>query len=389
MEGFTLKTCSDLVGRLQDLCDGIGRDGRPNPASLDVMEWRDRFITMGVDVPTLEKVKQHFVSRTHSTLGTELLNAFQTALGARIGCGACKTLLLSFNNVDKIDLDDAEDKIYRASLEIPESVCPREPMAQRAWIRGIIEGSTQANTVSRIDDAPQTPTPDYFAGRCVAVTSINPNHARWERQLKCVESWVRYGLPVIVVNTQVEIDGFNLPEEVTVVACEELTTHYDRRTQFVSSLIHVGRETGLPLMLINSDIEIHGSTEILDRALLAADKLTIGVRYNHFASTGIKNASRELSGLDVFLMSPELAESIPEAPFGIGKPAWDYWLPEHFRSAGRKFNWIKEPLFFHERHKLGWTQAEWEVGSEYMKQTYGVRLGYGSNEFRRSLEEWQ
>lgn len=384
-----------LKGRPLEICSGL--------AGLDwgtVVKYRAMFAGQGYELPPEPERPKHdrpvaACVRTHSTIGTELLAAFEAALGKSIGCGSCKTVLLSFNRADRLDVTDAEDKIYRVSLEIPESICPRGSVAQRAWIRGIVEGVAASTKQiaphivgTRIDDRPQVATPDYFAGRCVAVTSFNPNPARWERQLKCAESWIRYGLPVIVVNTQKELDSMHLPTGVTQVPCESLTSDYDRQTQFVSSLIRVGRETELPFMLINSDIEIHGSTQLLDNALLSLDKLTIGIRYNHDASTGIKSATREASGLDVFLMTGDLSGSISDAPFGIGKPAWDYWLPEHFRSAGVKFNWIREPLFFHERHKLGWTRAEWDVGSEYMKQKYGVHLGYGSNEFRRSLEKW-
>jgi len=230
------------------------------------------------------------------------------------------------------------------------------------------------------------PTPGQFNGRCVAVTSINPNPARWPRQLQCVESWLRIGLPVITVNTSEELDRLNLPAGVTGVVCNTLSAIYDRPTQLITSLSRAGAATGLPTLLINSDIEIHGPVECLETALQASDKLTIGVRYNHHAGQARPLAVREPSGLDCFLLSPAMLAAIPDAPFAVGKPVWDYWLPHAVRSQGHKFHWINEPLFFHESHTLGWSHAEWEIGAKVFAKTNDMHLGYGSRDFRSSLD---
>ena len=221
---------------------------------------------------------------------------------------------------------------------------------------------------------------------CSAITSMNPNPLRAERQLLCIQSWLNAGLRVVVVNTTEELSAMSLPDGVETAACDDLSTLYDRKTQLVSSLVRVGLETGRPFLLINSDIEISGDLTLLDEALKTPQELTIGIRYNHRPNEKSK-AHLETSGLDAFLMTPELAATLPEAPFGIGKPVWDYWLPQHFRSLGVKFNWIRRPLFFHESHALGWSWEEWQQGADYILEKYGVVLGYGSNEFRRSLDK--
>ena len=81
--------------------------------------------------PRVAKVREH--------VGVEILKAFETALGRRIGCGECKRTLLGFGPGDLEDVDAVEDKIYRIGLEIPVEVCDRGSVAQRHWIRGIIE----------------------------------------------------------------------------------------------------------------------------------------------------------------------------------------------------------------------------------------------------------
>jgi len=235
-------------------------------------------------------------------------------------------------------------------------------------------------------EVPEVTTQQKITGHCSAITSVSPNPLRAARQLLCIQSWLRAGIKVIVVNSSDELSAMELPTGVTGVACDDLTTLYDRRTQFVSSLILVGIETGRPFMLINSDIEISGDVRRIDEALQYPDKLTIGIRHNYHPGRKQK-AFREPSGLDVFLMTPELAATVPQAPFGIGKPVWDYWLPLHFKTRGTAFNWIDSPLFWHEKHRLGWTRKEWEIGKDFLNGQYGVELGYASGEFRASLNK--
>lgn len=313
-----------------------------------------------------------------STVGTQLLEAFEKESGTRLTCGPCKTWVLGLN---KKSSHDHEEIVAYMSSQFP---WPHEWRQANTRRRDRI-----SEIISLIVPRPvDTSVPvNYFAGRLVAVTSLNPNPARWDRQRKCLKSWVRHGLPVITVNTQDELDRLDLPEGVRGVACENLTRHYDRPTQFVSSLTAVGRDAASPFMLINSDIEISGNVAVLDRALQHRDKLTIGVRHNHQVGQPLRTARFESSGLDVFLMTPDMGATVPEAPFGIGKPVWDYWMPQHFRSLGVQFHWIREPFFFHERHELGWSRSEWKVGCEYLGEMYDVHLGYGSSEFRKSLDK--
>ena len=241
-----------------------------------------------------------------------------------------------------------------------------------------------ATPQSRCVVTPTIPKPDRFHGKCVAITSLNPNPARMERQLKCLQSWLDIGLPVVVVNTAAEIS--NLKSQIDGVMWqprEKLTTDYDRQTQPVSTLINVGIAIGFPFLLLNSDIEIQGRHEHITQALYNPEKLTIGVRWNY--SGNLQSAAAEPWGLDAFLMTPKMAKTLPQMPFGIGKPVWDYWLPLHFRELGHTFNWIVEPFFYHESHAIAWSQAEWMFGAETLRRHYGYSLLHDSAAFRKSL----
>ena len=202
----------------------------------------------------------------------------------------------------------------------------------------------------------------------------------------CLESWRDIGLPVIAVQTKEEIKSMrkwcNWPE---FVACEELTTEYDRPTQRVSTLIRAGAEQGIPFFVINSDIEMRQNPEAIDAGLSPGESLVIGVRYNHGPGDR-RAATREPAGLDCFLMTPAMAATVPDLPFGIGKPGWDYWLPHHFRAAGHEIRWFPEPLLFHESHDLGWNREDWKLGAGWLRQHYGLTIGHDSDKYRLSLD---
>jgi hypothetical protein len=86
-------------------------------------------------------------------------------------------------------------------------------------------------------------------------------------------------------------------------------------------------------------------------------------------------------------MTPEMAETVPDLPFTIGQPVWDYWLPHHFRSLGYAFHWLREPLLFHVRHDVQWSRQDWVQGSVWLREHYGINLEYGSTSFRDGLND--
>lgn len=224
--------------------------------------------------------------------------------------------------------------------------------------------------------------PGAFAGQCSAITSLSPNPKRLARQMHCLQSWLDIGLDVIAVNTPDEISDLYFPPGVLAYPSDDVTTAYDRPTQRISALVNVGIETDLPFFLVNSDIEIHGHTQVIAQALQAGDQLTIGVRYNY---DGASEAKLEAWGLDIFGMTPAMARTLPSMPFGIGKPVWDYWLPHHFRSHGFGFHWINSPFFFHQTHSVLWSQKEWLYGAEALRLQYGLSLVHDCAAFRESL----
>jgi hypothetical protein len=182
----------------------------------------------------------------------------------------------------------------------------------------------------------------------IAVTSLAPH--RLERQKDCLNSWKKFGLDVVSVNSQAEIDSMasDYPQ-VDKWAASEFDT-----TPKINSLIDVADAEDTAVLVINADIAIYGDQSRL-ADLVANRKSAIGIRNNYESKPS--EATREKWGLDAFLIYPEQVASISKVDFAIGKPMWDYWLAEELETLG-DCDWIGEPYFFHRSHPVAWTQEE-------------------------------
>lgn len=350
-----------------------------------------------------------------SSIGTVLEQIIHDETGVATSCPECKEDVANLNRMCPCEV---LDKITKHAGRITNRAMSRnQPWYIRLtskhmpkfatavvseWITQACErhisGEYSVTTIWQIDAEElravrsripvMIPTPERYVGKLHAVTSLNPNPARQARQMKCLESLRLIGIPVIAVNTSEEFAAMSAAMNALVIpyVSQDVTADYDRATQKVYTLIQVGRATGLPFLLINSDIEIYGDYALIDAAIDCRDKLTIGVRYNHVADQDRKNAILEPCGLDAFFMTPDMADTVPDLPFAIGKPVWDYWLPHHFRELGYSFRWIDTPCFFHKVHEVMWSQMEWDIGSKWLADHYGLTLEYNSMKFRDSLE---
>lgn len=229
--------------------------------------------------------------------------------------------------------------------------------------------------------------PERYTGRCVAVTSLSPNPSRKQRQIDCLKSWRAFGMQIIAVNTAAEHAAFGseIAGIVTQHVSENVTTEYSKPTQRANALLDAGKASGMPFLLINADVELRGDHTPLTDALAMPDRLTIAVRYNYAPGEERRHAQREPAGLDAFLITPEMVTKVPQMPFGIGKPVWDYWLPHHLRSVGYKFNWINKAILYHENHPIQWSKKEWETGAAWLRKSYGVDVFWDVVGFRENL----
>jgi hypothetical protein len=182
-----------------------------------------------------------------------------------------------------------------------------------------------------------------------------------DRQLKCLRTWFANGFTVVSVNLEHEIDALKDVFPVTFQVGQP-TLLYDRLVPKVSSLIHAKVNTHSKLIL-NSDIEmLHDCSTFLSQAP------AIGIRRNYFDTP--MDDDIEKWGMDAFLLTNELCDTIPNLDFGIGQPMWDYWVPWHFEKLGVKLNWFADPLFFHKKHDIQWDNSALAIGCQLIEDHY-------------------
>jgi hypothetical protein len=268
-----------------------------------------------------------------------------------------------------------------AALTDRMTICPGSGLVYRS---GFSSGySHSGEVIKQISD-----TPLYAAGsldpyfKAVTALSELPHHLT--RQTTCLDSWVRFGLSVIAVNTPDQIKRLRplYPQVSQWIESNEVTSDYDRPTQKIVRLCRVATDIDMPVLMINSDIEIHGTHEqLLNR--IGDNNCVVGIRFNY---TGERvTAVREPYGLDAIVVTPEMAETLPAIGFGIGRPMWDTWIPYHFRKLGYTLEFIGEPLFYHEAHGVFWSQEDWELGARCVVEECGVTMDYIRYGMRQSL----
>lgn len=204
----------------------------------------------------------------------------------------------------------------------------------------------------------------------LAVTSLSRHPFHLSRQHQCLQSWVDFGLKIIAVNTADEIENLQdvYPQVSEWQASEKTTAMYEKPTQRIAALAKVAIDRGTPILIMNSDIELHGAQSDLIDAIYPGH-VTIGLRYNY--STVKSDSVRERFGFDAFYLDPLHAASIQDLDFGIGKSVWDWWLPLHFCIEQVPLHFIGYPLFYHAAHKILWSKAIDATGRQHFREHYG------------------
>lgn len=205
----------------------------------------------------------------------------------------------------------------------------------------------------------------------IAVTSLPPSPK--PRHIRAVQSWKQAGLNVVSINSTSEVR--QLRGRVAVdefIASDELPTAFKVPTQYVHTMLRMASKLGESVLMINSDIEMLGSQNVIRQ--LGDNEAMIGIRTNY--SRSFENVQRERWGLDVFHLPRSIAESIPESIYAIGRPFWDYWLPWLLQRDGVNLRWVGEAVFFHERHPQAWSDDDWQLGRAWFEETYDVSINW-------------
>lgn len=205
----------------------------------------------------------------------------------------------------------------------------------------------------------------------VAVTSISPNPASFDKQAIAIDSWQQLGLTVYSVNTSTEINQLQdqFPGVQWIINDEPSDGFYTTPTQPINRLIDVSLDLNKPILLINSDIRIYGSQSRLLEAVALGQSL-IGIRYNFASDPG--DSIAEQWGLDAFLLYPDQVSSLARVPYAVGRPMWDYWLAWSLDRLPRAVDWVTEPYFFHMAHPVAWSDTDATLGHVYFAEHFEV-----------------
>ena len=203
----------------------------------------------------------------------------------------------------------------------------------------------------------------------VAVTSVSPHPHAHIRQQRALESWTRFGLSILAVNTRDEVHSLRSLYPM-VNQWNELPGHHEHvGKQKVWDLLQSATLLNKPILLLNSDIVIEGEQEDLINQIDNEHAL-VGIRSNVRNGT----VTREVWGFDVFYVTPLMAANFPMLDwFLMGKPGWDYWLPLHFLVHKIPARYIADRLFFHHCHTKRWSRDENQHSLKRLADYYGRR----------------
>lgn len=210
----------------------------------------------------------------------------------------------------------------------------------------------------------------------IAITSLIPRED--EAQTRSLRTWKEKGLHICAVQPEGEVDTCSTyyPEVDEFIALE------DSDKPKVSDILNAAKSRfkNETLMLINADIGIDTKSEIP----MPINEVYAFPRYDYSKHGG--KANRHRWGLDVFIFPPSALALIIEAPFQIGEPCWDYWIPYHYLHMNYPVVLVNNKIFFHKKHPKRWSKASSKMREQQLADLYRVGSFHGAR-FRKRLRE--
>lgn len=202
------------------------------------------------------------------------------------------------------------------------------------------------------------------------VTSFGPS--RIERQQKCLASWIASGCSVTGVQSPGESSALSQSFPQASFIETDLVGDLFDRPKLVRVKALLNQAVDAPILIINSDIEIAVKQSVLNQfwGTVGENELKMGIRWD--VHPRMRTVRLFKWGIDAFLITPKIAESLQDIGMTIGCPAWDYWIPWCLHHLGYKITTNKEIGLMHELHDKGWSKHEYECGLKLCFEHYGV-----------------
>lgn len=232
--------------------------------------------------------------------------------------------------------------------------------------------------------APEVYKPSSMGDVLTAVTALSLQEHHRQKQEICLDSWRRFGLPIIAVNTAEEIIELRKEYEQVDewIECNDVATHYAYPTQYIRTLANVARHIGGRVMVINSDIEIHGQqSQLRDVIELYPEAMICGIRWDY---SDCRQLAREFElGIDAVTFTPAQAGALmQDFPFAIGHGMWDYAVPFWALNNGVDVATIHQRLFYHRAHAATWSKDSLSFGWNWCNQNIAFFDGASAGAWR-------
>lgn len=198
-------------------------------------------------------------------------------------------------------------------------------------------------------------------------TSFGPT--RIDAQQRAVASWRRLGCGVVALNSAAEIESLRpaFADVEFVAATRDAASVLGRPYVFIRDLALVAAERSTTCAIVNSDVELDASRvsqnmPAIDMAhalaTMSRGALVFGNRVDYAPGDRAAGATYAL-GYDYFFFDRTLAARLPDEPFCLGAPWWDYWLPDACHDLGVPLRHLTSAIAFHEQHETAYSHQLW------------------------------
>jgi len=189
-------------------------------------------------------------------------------------------------------------------------------------------------------------------------------------QQECIEGWMQLGAKVVAVNVAEELQWAHrtFPKVGLIPAPADSRSHNNGRPlPYIHDLVQAAAVQAERQYcgVINSDIYLRD----FDRHWPSIEPLLTGglVVMRRMEMSWPSQTAKGIYpfGFDVFLMDRRMGAVIPESPFAVGIPWWDFWLPLMGFLKGFNVHLVQTPIAYHLEHPAKWDQAQFiEYGAQ-------------------------
>lgn len=214
--------------------------------------------------------------------------------------------------------------------------------------------------------------------KIILVTSISPKEI--ENQQMALNSWINAGFDIISCNIKEEIES--VKKFFPKVHFEEMKRDgrsiMGKPCPFIYDMFQVAQKHAEDICgIINSDIHLRKFTpQMYSYICKYAQSRVLFIRRNDVDTLEDINDFRFrmfFAGVDAFFFNKKNIDILEDDGLLIGQAMWDYWLPIMFYEKGIQINEIINPILFHIKHTLRWSDditndISWKICKKHFPQ---------------------